>query len=53
MKSLLILLVLICLAFAPAHVRRPIFRTLSFMLSALGGALLLIWASGGRTRRRL
>jgi hypothetical protein len=52
MKSLIILLVLVCLAFAPPQVRKPIFRTLSYMLSVLGGLLLLTWASGARTRRR-
>lgn len=52
MKSLLILLVLICLAFAPPHVRRPSFRTLYFMLTALAGVLLLTWASGTGPRRR-
>ena len=52
MKWLLIVLALICLAFAPPHVRRSIFGTLSFILTMLGGVLLLTWASGSRTRRR-
>lgn len=52
MKALVVLLVLVCLAFAPPHVRRPIFRTLSFILTTLGGVLLLTWASGARPRRR-
>ena len=53
MKALVVLLVLVCLAFAPPHVRRHIFRKLSFILTRLGGILLLTWASGARPRRRL
>ena len=52
MKALVVVLVLVCLAFAPPHVRRPIFRTLSLILTTLGGVLLLTWASGARPRRR-